>query len=322
MRSAFGPPIGGPLQPQQPRCHLGVVCVVRPFGLVGMHHGAKKKARSWSVMLIPVFTPAALLGRGSFRSRCVVMATLNASSLDSDASSIANAPLTIAVGEPAQQYWSQIPADPTLYELQTGSALSFRFSTGHNLWLLPTEEAFSACDFSAATELAGLTATGGKRRGGDGAGCAREQHTADAGTAQEVQGGGVEQHESTQWLSMAGAAEEQEKRHEGTRSGEGMQEQEQDCRVMRHRHTPPAAAVGHSAHNCPQLTAVLSHVPHVSSAGGGGTGLGSAAVRMHAAGCCTPSCTVLLLTQCVGRRRRVPTDLPGNPTRDGVRWCA
>lgn len=162
MRSAFGPPIGGPLQPQQPRCHLGVVCVVRPFGLVGMHHGAKKKARSWSVMLIPVFTPAALLGRGSFRSRCVVMATLNASSLDSDASSIANAPLTIAVGEPAQQYWSQIPADPTLYELQTGSALSFRFSTGHNLWLLPTEEAFSACDFSAATELASLTYGGGQ----------------------------------------------------------------------------------------------------------------------------------------------------------------
>ena len=54
----------------------------------------------------------------------------------------------------------------------------------------------------------------------------QEQHE------EEVQGGGVEQ-QSTRWLSMAGAAEEQEERHEGTRSGKETQGQERVTRKPR-----------------------------------------------------------------------------------------
>ena len=46
--------------------------------------------------------------------------------------------------------------------IAVGTALAFRFSTGHNVWLMPSEAAYVACDFSQATELASVITGGGQ----------------------------------------------------------------------------------------------------------------------------------------------------------------
>ena len=38
-----------------------------------------------------------------------------------------------------------------------GTTLVFRYSASHNVWRMPSARAFDACDFSAATELAGTS---------------------------------------------------------------------------------------------------------------------------------------------------------------------
>ena len=63
---------------------------------------------------------------------------------------------TIQIG--ADSYsgnWNSIPASPMNYGALVGDVLQFEYSPSHNVWLMPSEAAYEACDFSGATELAG-----------------------------------------------------------------------------------------------------------------------------------------------------------------------
>ena len=91
-------------------------------------------------------------------------AVLTAASLDNSAAAVASAAPTVIINGdgPHELWWSEIPSTPSSYTVAAGTALSFRYTSGHNVWLLPTEEAFNACDFSGATELASQTYGGGQ----------------------------------------------------------------------------------------------------------------------------------------------------------------
>ena len=91
-------------------------------------------------------------------------AVLTTASIDSSAAAVMSATSTVIINGdgPYQEFWSAIPSTPSSYTVATGTALSFRYTTGHNVWLLPSEEAFNACDFSSATELASQTHGGGQ----------------------------------------------------------------------------------------------------------------------------------------------------------------
>jgi len=91
-------------------------------------------------------------------------ALLTAAALDSTAAAVASAAATVIINGdgPHKLWWSEIPSTPSSYTVAAGTALSFRYTSGHNVWLLPTEEAFNACDFSGATELASQTYGGGQ----------------------------------------------------------------------------------------------------------------------------------------------------------------
>ena len=89
---------------------------------------------------------------------------LTAAALDSAVAAVASAASTVIINGDGlfEAFWSEIPSTPSSYTVAAGTALSFRYTSGHNVWLLPTEEAFNACDFSSATELASQTYGGGQ----------------------------------------------------------------------------------------------------------------------------------------------------------------
>ena len=91
-------------------------------------------------------------------------AVLTAAALDSAAAAVAGAASTVIInGEgPYEEFWSKIPSTPSSYTVAAGTVLSFRYTSGHNVWLMPTEQAFNDCDFSAAVELASQTYGGGQ----------------------------------------------------------------------------------------------------------------------------------------------------------------
>ena len=91
-------------------------------------------------------------------------APLNASSLDSSAVAIDGAASIMVINGDGSfdEFWSEIPSTPETYVVQVGTVLSFRFTTGHNVWLMPTEASYAACDFTSATELASQTYGGGE----------------------------------------------------------------------------------------------------------------------------------------------------------------
>ena len=60
------------------------------------------------------------------------------------------------------EYWSAMPSSPSTYEVVIGDKLSFKYTTFHNVYLMPSQEAYASCDFSAATELANATYGGGE----------------------------------------------------------------------------------------------------------------------------------------------------------------
>lgn len=60
------------------------------------------------------------------------------------------------------KYWSAMPSSPSTYEVVIGDKLSFKYTTFHNVYLMPSQEAYASCDFSAATELANATYGGGE----------------------------------------------------------------------------------------------------------------------------------------------------------------
>ena len=60
------------------------------------------------------------------------------------------------------KYWSAMPSTPSTYEVVIGDKLSFKYTEYHNVYLMPSPEAYESCDFSAATELASDSYGGGE----------------------------------------------------------------------------------------------------------------------------------------------------------------
>jgi len=60
------------------------------------------------------------------------------------------------------EYWSAMPSSPSTYEVVVGDKLSFKYTEYHNVYLMPSQEAYESCDFSAATELASDSYGGGE----------------------------------------------------------------------------------------------------------------------------------------------------------------
>ena len=60
------------------------------------------------------------------------------------------------------EYWSAMPSSPSSYKVVIGDKLSFKYTEYHNVYLMPSPEAYESCDFSAATELASATYGGGE----------------------------------------------------------------------------------------------------------------------------------------------------------------
>ena len=78
-------------------------------------------------------------------------------------SGAASASARLVVGEESSQYWSGVRSSPdSRLEVAVGTSLEFRYNYAHDLWLLPGEKAYRECDFSAATQLAGLGQGGGQ----------------------------------------------------------------------------------------------------------------------------------------------------------------
>ena len=60
------------------------------------------------------------------------------------------------------KYWSAMPSSPSTYEVVIGDKLSFKYSEYHNVYLMPSQEAYRSCNFSDATELASDSYGGGE----------------------------------------------------------------------------------------------------------------------------------------------------------------
>ena len=60
------------------------------------------------------------------------------------------------------EYWSAMPSSPSSYKVVIGDKLSFKYSEYHNVYLMPSQEAYESCDFSDATELASDSYGGGE----------------------------------------------------------------------------------------------------------------------------------------------------------------
>ena len=92
-------------------------------------------------------------------------AALTASALDSSSAaltSVDNVGSLVEIGSSSEGYWSAMPSSPSTYEVVIGDKLSFKYTTYHNVYLMPSQEAYASCDFSAATELANATYGGGE----------------------------------------------------------------------------------------------------------------------------------------------------------------
>ena len=92
-------------------------------------------------------------------------AALTASALDSSSAaltSVDNVGSLVEIGSSSEGYWSAMPSSPSTYEVVIGDKLSFKYTTFHNVYLMPSQEAYDSCDFAAATELASATQSGGE----------------------------------------------------------------------------------------------------------------------------------------------------------------
>lgn len=58
-------------------------------------------------------------------------------------------------------HWSDIPSNPTSYNVQVGDKLVFHYNRYHNIYLFASEWRFKICDFTGATLLANRTLGGG-----------------------------------------------------------------------------------------------------------------------------------------------------------------
>ena len=72
------------------------------------------------------------------------------------------------VGSTLDGFWSAIPSSPSAYTIEVGDALSFSYSSNHDVWIVPSIQAWRSCDFTAARQLAGSSHGGGATGGGSG----------------------------------------------------------------------------------------------------------------------------------------------------------
>ena len=82
-------------------------------------------------------------------------AALTASALDSSSAaltSVDNIRSLVEIGSSSERYWSVMPSSPSTYEVVIGDKLSFKYNAFHNVYLMPSQEAYWSCDLSAATE--------------------------------------------------------------------------------------------------------------------------------------------------------------------------
>ena len=78
-------------------------------------------------------------------------------SLDTSAAAVQAATPSLVIGTQVSWFWNQMPQPIASYNVSIGTRLTFKFSDSHNLWLMDSQEAYDACDFSGATELASTT---------------------------------------------------------------------------------------------------------------------------------------------------------------------
>jgi len=78
-------------------------------------------------------------------------------SLDTSAAAVQAATPSLVIGTLVSWFWNQMPQPIASYNVSIGTRLTFKFSDSHNLWLMDSQEAYDACDFSGATELASTT---------------------------------------------------------------------------------------------------------------------------------------------------------------------
>ena len=80
--------------------------------------------------------------------------------LDNSAATLAVATTTVTIGT-SPQFWSAMNQNPSSYSVAVGDKLSFKYSNWHNVYLMASETAYNACDFTGATELASASHGGG-----------------------------------------------------------------------------------------------------------------------------------------------------------------
>ena len=80
--------------------------------------------------------------------------------LDNSAATLAAATTTVTIGT-SPQFWSAMNQNPSSYSVAVGDKLSFKYSNWHNVYLMASETAYNACDFTGATELASASHGGG-----------------------------------------------------------------------------------------------------------------------------------------------------------------
>ena len=83
--------------------------------------------------------------------------------LNSSSSAVAGAATALTIGT-APQFWSPATIEAT-YSATVGTKLVFRYAAHHNVYIMPSKEAYDDCDFSRATKLAARDHGGGG--GGD-----------------------------------------------------------------------------------------------------------------------------------------------------------
>ncbi len=94
-----------------------------------------------------------------------MLVTGASASFDSSPSALSSATSTVVIGSPATSFWSGIRSHtaPHLTSLcvTPGTMLSFLYSQYHNVWEMPSADAYGSCNFSGATELASDSVGGG-----------------------------------------------------------------------------------------------------------------------------------------------------------------
>ena len=143
-RPPVAPPSAPPTQPPANSSSLPAVLIASPPALPPDPPPLPPPA------LPPPACPPPQLGAALDNSTALVAAARSRSQI-----------LLIGQSSSVPSYWSAIPSSPSSYVTTVGTALTVRYSAAHDVWLLPSRAAWSACDFSAALMLSSASHGGG-----------------------------------------------------------------------------------------------------------------------------------------------------------------